>query len=120
MKGDIVINPFTRMLARDLGDGGATFFTDPLYHLTAYGIQNPMVQEAIRLGAYDELSCYSCLGKRTLGGFDEDGQPIPCGRCHGTGFREQMPVCKQDMGDEFSERMARRLGVAVDQRRQMR
>lgn len=72
---------------------------NPMWHLQAYGLQNPMVAECIAKGVYDEVTCQHCRRGRTRDGYT-------CFHCQGTGFRRSRPLCQQDFGDMESLELA--------------
>lgn len=126
-------------IGRAVSPGSA--LSNPLYHLTQFGLANPMVQWAIGHGAYDEY-CHACDARGFLATRPclcveaEGGCPTTrtrcsreracehcrrrCGECGGSGLQADRPVCDQDILDEESRRVARRLGVRIDPRRQLR
>ena len=110
---------------------------DPLYHLTAYGLRNPVVAWCIENGVYDEF-CGFCRGKGTVGSGsclcrDEHAihdslcdtgcrpsSPCVCCRrtcpvCHGRKLQSDRPPCLQDVGDKESLAFALALGITVDE-----
>src|SRR3990167_9293904 len=111
------LGPGVKVLGYDHGGCGSAF-ANPLHHLQQYGLQNPMVQEAIRLGAYDAI-CQWCRGRRTVDehpgymcvecpGAGADGRTVEdemkrcrklCPWCEGTGLKAELPVCDQDFLD---------------------
>lgn len=65
-------------------------YNSPLYHFDAYGLNNPMVQECIRLGAYDPCVCADCKGAGWIGEEDTEIGPVKsaCRHCGGSGVHE--------------------------------
>jgi len=111
--------------------GKGSAFANPLFHLRQYGLGNPMVQEAIRLGAYDAF-CLNCRGERMVWkhpGFmcrecasETNLCRVACPECEGSGLRPELPVCEQDLltGDRESRAVARAMGIEIDDRMQIR
>lgn len=92
----------------------------PLYHFDAYGLGNPFVQEAIRLGAYDPAPCADCKGTggrwlaRIVGKLHPCIEPRweRCWACGGSGRHESAEVAAvyaSDFGSAEDLAMARRL-----------
>lgn len=88
---------------------GSTYATNPLYHLSAYGLQNPWVQWAIEHDAYQPWMCPECIGTGKRNG-DE------CRVCEGSGHRKDRAPYMGDFGDKADLAMARRMfpGLRVD------
>ncbi len=88
----------------------ATAFTNPMYHLTAFSLRNPMVLWAIEHGAYG-FACADCGG--TGSRRDRWGDPYWCFTCDGSGFRPVDKVCAKDFADAESLAIAREVAPAL-------
>ncbi len=105
-------------------------FENPLFHLDAYGLQNPVVQWCIERGVYDGV-CPKCAGKGQVFSRPcvcaEPGQteyvpgvPIErvpggcrycrslCRACRGSGLTKDFEVLESDFGDAESMAFALR------------
>lgn len=86
---------------------------NPHYGLEAFGLQNPMVREAIRLGAWGDATCWKCRGARTLVRqyLDKNGDPAieKCDACGGVGYRRNAQddrIFEEDCGPGASLMLA--------------
>ena len=96
---------------------GSPAFEDPLYHLSAYGILNPVVAECIERGVYNDHRCLGCLGAGGSGRWFDSPErgsvEIPCRECGGSGHRRVRPH-RMDAGDLTSQMLAARLGIETE------
>jgi hypothetical protein len=100
-------DPWRQRFIHTVSTGPLTFEHAEM-HMTLYGLQNPFVIEAIRLGAYEPW-CLDCHGTRTLPGWGR------CPSCDGTGFQRDIPPCQSDLliGDRESRRVAALIGIDI-------
>lgn len=124
-------DPFRERFVRELPK--ALAFEAGELHMALYGLQNPFVQEAIRLGAYAPW-CLACKGARRVRlhpgmecydlGYASCGRPVgdggpdhlkACPECEGKGLQPEIPACKSDLleGDWESARVAGQLGFEI-------
>ena len=119
-------------------EAGSTAFTDPLFHLQAYGLHNPVVQWCIEAGVYQPAICPDCHGTGhqvsryggTVWAYDADEEgalipdlsspigwkrhPEPCRPCGGTGHRQDRAPHQADFEDRQSLVLAEQLGIRVE------
>lgn len=104
-RGRIRRDPWGGAVGRYLG--ASAIIDNPEYALDAYGLGNPMVGEAIRLGGITDL-CVQCGGSgRRLrkGGV----RHVVCYECAGKGRRPQFEPTVRDAPDAASLDLAKRL-----------
>lgn len=111
--------------------GASAIVDNPEFALASYGLGNPMVGEAIRLGGLTDL-CVLCGGsgsytrkggcrcmyEQTPEGYRQRPRQADCRECHircyecrGKGRRPQFDVTADDALDDESRAVAQRMGI---------